>query len=85
MAGLNESSKLSRKLQDVAKDLEDKGHLSKNKLKGAYTASTMKDSIFSINTFNAYVHNKDFHPEPESLKKNWDNLEIFFIKIWELI
>jgi len=85
LAGLNESSKLSRKLQDVAKDLEDNSHLSKNKLKGAYTASTMKDSIFSINTFNAYVHNKDFHPEPESLKKNWDNLEIFFIKIWELI
>lgn len=85
LATVNENSKLSHKLKEVAKDLETKKHLPKDKLKGAYTASTMKDSIFSINTFNAYVHNKDFHPEPESLKKNWDNLEIFFIKIWELI
>jgi|SRR5690554_613640 len=85
LASVNENSKLSHKLSSVAKDLETRKILSKDKLKGAYTASTMKDSIFSINTFNAYVHNKDFHPEPESLKKNWDNLEIFFVKIWELI
>ena len=85
LATVNDSSKLSHKLKEVATDLINKKHLPKEKLKGAFTASTMKDSIFSINTFNAYVHNKDFHPEPESLKKNWDNLEIFFIKIWELI
>jgi hypothetical protein len=82
---VNVNSKLSHKLKSVAADLETKGLLEKNKLKGAYTASTMKDSIFSIDTFNAFVHNKDFHPESESLKKNWDNLEIFFLKLWELI
>ena len=45
----------------------------------------LEDSIFSIDTFNAFVHNKDFYPEAEQLKKNWDNLEIFFVKLWELI
>lgn len=85
ITGVSNNSKLSHKLKEVASDLESKKVLDKHKLKGAYTASTMKDSIFSIDTFNAYVHNKDFHPEAESLKKNWDNLEIFFIKLWELI
>jgi hypothetical protein len=85
ISGVNINSSLSNKLKSVATDLQNKGHLDKHKLKGAYTASTMKDSIFSIDTFNAFVHNKDFHPEPETLKKNWDNLEIFFIKLWELI
>ena len=83
--GVNINSKLSHKLKEVASDLKNKNELEKHKLKGAYTAATMKDSIFSIDTFNAYLHNKDFHPEAESLKKNWDNLETFFIKIWDLI
>ncbi|UAY55936.1 hypothetical protein [Arachidicoccus terrestris] len=78
-------SKLSNKLQAVATDILNKGHLNKQKLKGAFTAASTPDSIFSINTFNAYVHNKDFHPDPTSLKKNWDNLESFISKIWELI
>lgn len=85
ISGVTNNSKLSHKLKSVASDLETKGILDKNKLKGAYTASTMKDSIFSIDTFNAFVHNKDFNPDSEQLKKNWDNLEIFFVKLWELI
>ncbi|UBM61329.1 ParB N-terminal domain-containing protein [Candidatus Sulfidibacterium hydrothermale] len=83
--GVTKNSKLSHKLKSVATDFENKGVLDKYKLKGAYTASTMKDSMFSIDTLNAFVHNKDFNPDPESLKKNWDNLEVFFIKLWELI
>lgn len=83
--GIKNSSTLARKLQSVASDLQTKDILDKHKLKGANTAATMKDSIFSINTFNAFVHNKDFHPYPEQLKKNWDNLEVFFVKLWELI
>ncbi len=85
ISGVTNNSKLSHKLREVANDLEKKSLLDKHKLKGAYTASTMKDSIFSIDTFNAYVHNKDFHPDMDSLKKNWDNLEIFFVKVWEQI
>lgn len=85
ISGVNNNSKLSHKLKSVATDLECRKILDKDKLKGAYTSSTMKDSIFSIDTFNAFVHNKDFHPDSEQLKKNWDNLEIFFVKLWELI
>lgn len=85
LTGVNNNSKLSHKLKSVASDLESKNILDKHKLKGAYTAASMQDSIFSIDTFNAFVHNKDFHPEAESLKKNWDNLEIFFVKVWESI
>ena len=82
---VNLNSKLTHKLKTVADDLLDKNILDKHKLKGAHTAATMKDSIFSVDTFNAFVHNKDFHPDTEQLKKNWDNLEIFFVKLWELI
>lgn len=85
VSNVTNNSKLSHKLKSIASDLEYKGELEKHKLKGAYTASTMKDSIFSVDTFNAFVHNKDFYPDGESLKKNWDNLEIFFLKVWELV
>lgn len=85
IVGVSDNSKLSHKLKSTAADLESKGILDKHKLKGAYTSATMKDSIFSVDTFNAFVHNKDFHPDATQLKKNWDNLEIFFVKLWELI
>jgi len=84
ITGVNDNSKLNHKLKSVAKDLES-NHLTKHQLKGAYIAATMKDSVFSIDTFNAFVHNKDFNPDDKSLKKNWDNLEVFFDKIWELL
>ena len=85
ISGVTINSKLSHKLKSVASDIQNKGILDKHKLKGAYTAATMKDSIFSIDTFNAFVHNKDFHPDASMLKKNWDNLEIFFTTLWDLI
>lgn len=85
IAGVTNNSKLSHKLKSVASDIQNKGILDKHKLKGAYTSATMKDSIFSIDTFNAFVHNKDFHPDATTLKKNWDNLEIFFVTLWDLI
>ena len=82
---LTQNSKLKTKLSEIGKDLELKGLMTRHELKAVYTSSSMNDNIMSIDTFNAYVHNKLFQPDPKNLKKTWDNLEHFFIKLWELI
>jgi hypothetical protein len=46
------------------------------------TAISSKDSIYSINTFNAYVHNNKFHPNQNDLKNTWNNFWAFFQKLW---
>jgi len=75
--------KLYQKVNIVIRHFEGKGLLTKKQLKPIKTTTSDPDSIFSINTFNAYVHNPDFHPSASDLKATWDNIEPFIRKIWE--
>ena len=75
------SMKLIEKLIAVRDYLTTEGFDEKN-LKGVSVAISNKDNIASINTFNAYVHNSSFNPDPQSLKTAWDNLLPLFNKIW---
>ncbi|MDH5525572.1 MAG: hypothetical protein OEY01_16515 [Desulfobulbaceae bacterium] len=74
---------LNKKIQVVADFLEDKKILLQNQLKGARTAAAQEHSLFSTNTFNAYVHNRFFSPDPTQLKITWDNMQLFVEKLWE--
>lgn len=76
---------LAKKVLAVSQYFLDNGIMTRNELKAANVAGSSAHSILSINTFNAYVHNNKFHPEPDSLRLSWDNLEGFFVKLWELI
>ena len=69
----------------IATFLKSKKHLTESELKPINTAVSSPNSIFSVNTFNAYVHSKNFNPIATDLKTTWDNIEPFIIKIWELI
>jgi hypothetical protein len=53
-----------------------------NELKPIRVAIASKDSLFSTNTINAYVHNPNFNPNPRELKITWDNFEKFFKTLW---
>jgi hypothetical protein len=44
---------------------------------------TNKHSLFAIDTFNAYVHNRLVSPTAKDLKITWDNIQLFIEKIWE--
>lgn len=43
------------------------------------------NSVLSINSLNAYVHNTDFCPKPDNLILGWDNIERFMVILWNNI
>ena len=82
---VNINAKLINKVQAVTDYLNNNGYLTKHQLKPINTMVASPNSILSINTFNAYVHNKYFNPIANELKISWDNIEPFIQKIWELM
>lgn len=80
---VNIDSKLNKKLEYCLNSLKSKHLLNANAAKPVNTAISSPSSIFSINTFNGYVHNKDFYPDVKELKISWNNLEKFISTIWE--
>ncbi|MCJ8208067.1 hypothetical protein MUY27_00010 [Mucilaginibacter sp. RS28] len=81
--GVKKMDSLVLKAEKVIKYLEDSNSADKHVLKGIKTAIANPNSIFSIDTFNAYVHNRHFSPSARELKLTWDNIKIFMEKIWE--
>lgn len=79
------NTELKNKVKSVSEFLEKNGYLSKHQLKPIRTMVSNPQSLFSINTFNAYVHNQYLNPLANDLKITWDNIEPFIKKIWEII
>jgi len=76
---------LRERMKKVAEHMEKNGMANKNELKGVRVITQSKDSLYSVDTFNDYVHNRHFSPNPKDLKINWDNLQIFIEKLWSNI
>lgn len=74
---------LKVKFRAVSKFFEKNKILSGDQLKPLNVAISNPHSIFSIETFHAYVHNKYFQPTPKDLKLAWENIQNFLEKIWE--
>ena len=81
--GKDKKFSLSAKLNNIAKYMSGNGMATTNELKGIRTITQGKDSMYSVDTFNDYVHNRYFSPTVDSLKTNWDNIQIFMQKLWE--
>lgn len=79
---LEKEFSLREKLRVVADYMEDKKICEKDELRGVRTIITNREHILSIDSLNAYVHNRNFNPSDTDLKTNWDNLEIFISRIW---
>ena len=77
------NEKQSKKMQKVMTYFEKKELLTKEQLKPVRLAISDPNSIFSVNTFNAYVHNENLNPTASDLKIVWDNLAPFILKMWE--
>lgn len=75
--------KLKNKIFKVMNYLKEKELLTREQLKPVDVAISRPNSIFSVNTFNAYVHNEHLNPIASDLKTTWDNLEPFILKMWE--
>lgn len=74
----NENEKLSSKAQKVVTHMKSKGWIDRHGAKGIDQATSSQHGPHSVDTFHAYVHNRKFHPEPESLNTAFDNLQPFF-------
>lgn len=79
----NSNEKLNNKVAKVVEHMRASKILSKDELKPINTAIANPNSILSINTFNAYVHNKHLNPVDSDLKTTWDNIEPFVLALWD--
>lgn len=85
LSAAKDSRDLKQKANVVILHMTQTKRLDDAKAKGIRTAVNKDQSIFSIDTMNAYVHNGDFNPIPETLMLSWDNIEPFVIALWKAI
>ena len=82
VTGTNKDKRLREKLKDVASYLEKNGLCDKPELRGIRTLVSNRDHVLSVDSWNAYVHNKDYNPTPKELRNNWDSIQAFIQKLW---
>lgn len=82
---LTVDSKLKQKVIDVTLHMEQSGVTKKNELKGIRSAVNNQHDILSMDTFNAYVHNRHLSPIAKNLITSWDNIQSFITKLWQSI
>lgn len=79
------NSKLKQKVIDVTLHMEESGVSKKNELKGIRSAVNNQHDMLSMDTFNAYVHNRHLSPIAKNLITSWDNIQSFITKLWQAI
>ncbi len=62
-----------------------KTYLDDAKAKGIKAEINNDQSIFSVDTMNAYVHNSEFNPMPDILMLTWDNIQPFIVALWKAL
>ena len=73
---------LREKIKEVYEHMEKNSIADKNQLRGIKSLYANKDHVLSVDSLNAYVHNKDFQPKATDLKTDWDNIQPFVEKLW---
>ena len=72
-----------KKIQKVAKYMENNGFAKKEQLSGIrQTSAGNKTDILHIQRFHDYVHSGTIQPDPTSLKIKWNNVQEFFEILW---
>ncbi len=74
---------IGKKISWIVKDLIEKGY-NKNEFNSINKVGSGKkeETIFAIDNFHEYVHSYKTQPSPNDLKIKWDNLQEFFIILW---
>jgi len=73
---------LLNKMKEVASHMKTNKIMNEKELKPINAALADVNSLVSPNTLNAYVHNPSFNPDPNNLKRTWDNLQLFIERMW---
>ncbi|MFK2322828.1 hypothetical protein ACIXR2_02075 [Bacteroides fragilis] len=67
----------------VINHLRQRKVLSDDLSKGIRTEINDPNSVLSIESLNAYVHNAFFYPKADNLIIGWDNIERFIVILWD--
>lgn len=76
---------LHGKVSKVLNHMTQQGSMSNDVSKGIRAEINDVNSVLSIESLNAYVHNEFFYPKAENLIIGWDNIETFFVILWDSI
>lgn len=76
---------LRQKFQRVLNELQQNHKCSQSQYQGIRREMKDECSIISVETLNAFVHNKTFSPKVDNLIKGWNNIQVFFEILWDLI
>ena len=85
LTGAKDPRDLKQKVNEVMNHLKQTNRADDAMNKGMKTVIKQDNSIFSIDTMNAYVHNGDFNPIPENLMLSWDNIQPFVNALWKAV
>lgn len=85
VTGAKDSRDLKQKTNAVIQNLTSNKYLDDALAKGIRAEFNSNQSLFSIDTLNAYVHNSSFNPIPQSIMLSWDNAQPFVDAIWKAI
>ena len=73
----HDNDKLAKKAESAINHMKGKSWADMNIVKGIQAGISSPHNPLSFNTFNAYVHNRHFHPSPPELATAWDNAQPF--------
>lgn len=76
---------LQGKVGKVLNHMNQSGIISNDISKGIRAEINDINSVLSIESLNAYVHNGLFYPKADNLIIGWDNIETFFTLLWNAI
>ena len=76
---------LSGKTFRVINHMQSKKIIDESLSKGIKSELKDKNSVISLDTLNAYVHNPTFYPKADNLIIAWDNVQRFFELLWDCI
>jgi hypothetical protein len=85
LSSINTNDSLMKKVDETCKDMISKSILTKYEVKPIQTAISTPHSLFSMNTFNAYVHNPNMTPKKVDMIHTWNDFGIFLQKLWQNI
>lgn len=74
---VNDNDKLARKAEKAITHMKKNLWAQDQEVKGIQVAIASPNNPLSFHTFNHYVHNRHFHPDPSNLTTAWDNVQPF--------
>lgn len=77
--------KFKEKVNPVIQKMTEMSFLDAALAKGIRTELNQNHTPLGVDTLNAYVHNNQFNPIPETLMLSWDNIQPFIIALWKAI